>query len=90
MRLRLLLLLYGFLAKCSIVHDFLPAGIEAVRGRGGQEGGEDAAEEADQGSGCQVRREQIYVTTYESTLITYRIDKTSRGVSSYRIGHPVG
>ena len=34
---------------------FLVAGLEAVCGRGGQEGGEDAAEEADQGSGRQVR-----------------------------------
>ena len=51
--------------KCK--NDFVLAGLEAVCGCGGQEGGEDAAEEADQGSGCQVRREQIYVTTYEST-----------------------
>ena len=35
---------------------FLLSGFEVVRGRGGQEGGEDAAEEADQGGGRQVSR----------------------------------
>ena len=38
-----------------------------------------------------VCRKTLYaLTSLKYCYITYRIDKTSRGVSSYRSGHPVG